>query len=143
MPGGRPTKYHEGLPQMLLEHMEDGLSFASFGAKADVCIDTLYHWTKLYPEFSDAKKRATLRSLLFWEQIGRDFTTGGDNTYILLEDPKTGSTKMVQKPFSAPTYIYTMKCRFRKFGYNENDTTDDVDKFLKPPRNPSLEPEES
>lgn len=137
MPGGRPSKYKEEYCSLLLEHMEDGLSFASFGAKADVCIDTLYAWTKSHPEFSDAKKRATLRSLLFWEQIGRDFTTGGEGSYELI---KIGdSVKMIQKPFSAATYIYTMKCRFREFGYNENDTAEEVENFNKAPNDRTLD----
>lgn len=125
----RPSKYQDDFPLKLVEHMEDGLSFESFGAKADCCRDTLYEWLKKHPEFSDAKKRGEIRSLHAWEQIGRDYAWGLENTYEMVQDSK-GNVRMQQKPFNPATYIYTMKCRFRKYGWNDQELSEkDTDKI--------------
>lgn len=67
---GRPSSYRPEYCQKLIEHMSKGYSFDSFAAIADVNPDTLYEWAKVHPEFSETKKKAFARSLLFWEQQG-------------------------------------------------------------------------
>lgn len=69
-PVGRPTKYKEEYCDMLIRHMESGLSFDSFAAVIKVNRDSLYEWVKVHPEFSDAQKEAYSQNLLFWEKIG-------------------------------------------------------------------------
>jgi hypothetical protein len=92
---GRPTKYHEGLCEMLIEHMSEGLSFESFAAKADCHFDQLYSWCKKYPEFYEAKNIGIAKSLLIWERLGIKGAIGE------LENFNVGS------------WIFNMKNRFK------------------------------
>ena len=93
---GRPTKYKPEYPEALVKHMSEGLSFESFAAQCDCSIECLYNWTRIHPEFSEAKKRATAKSLEFWEKMGRSGVAG----------------KL--KGFNVTAWIYTMKCRFKE-----------------------------
>jgi hypothetical protein len=52
---------------LLIRHMSKGLSFDSFGAKANCGKTTLYEWVKKYPEFAEAKKKATAKAQEFFE----------------------------------------------------------------------------
>ncbi len=70
----RPTKYHKGIPDLLLEHFDikpyeiprkDGAKIANdfptlagFAIKLGVHRDTLHQWASEHPEFSDAYGRA-------------------------------------------------------------------------------------
>lgn len=64
--GGRPTKYEPQYPQLLLDYFHEEiferqkLPFLSRFARevAGVCQDTAIEWTKKYPEFSEAYKKA-------------------------------------------------------------------------------------
>lgn len=69
-PFGRPTLYKPEYCERLIGHMSNGLSFESFAAVIDVNRDTLYEWVKTHTDFSDAKKRATDKCLLWWEVEG-------------------------------------------------------------------------
>lgn len=55
---------------MLINHMSKGHSFESFGAVIDVARSTIYLWEKEHPEFSDAKKKAIDKNLLYMESLG-------------------------------------------------------------------------
>lgn len=92
--GGHPTDYKPEYCQMLIEHMNEGYSFASFAAKCDVCEDTLYEWAKVHPKFSEAKRIARTKGMLRWEELGLDGTKG----QIM--------------GFSSGTWIFNMKNRF-------------------------------
>jgi hypothetical protein len=61
---GRPSKYDPGFCDVLIQHMEEGLSYESFAGRLSVNIDTLYEWEKVHPEFSEAKKIARAKQLL-------------------------------------------------------------------------------
>ena len=93
---GAPSKYKEEYPDMLIQHMSQGFSFESFGA-SPVCVhkDTLYQWLKKHQNFADAKKRAELESLKFWEDLG------------------IKGAKGVYKNFNATSWIFNMKNRFK------------------------------
>jgi hypothetical protein len=68
---GRPSDYRPEYCEMLIKHMGDeGLSFEAFAGVVKKDRDTLYQWEKRYPDFADAKKKATALNLLFWEKIG-------------------------------------------------------------------------
>jgi hypothetical protein len=69
-PGGRPTSYRPEYCQMLIDHMEEGLSFESFAGVIGVNRDTIFEWAKVQTEFSDAKKAGFEKSRLTWERIG-------------------------------------------------------------------------
>lgn len=98
--GGRPSKYKEEYCQMLIDHMASGLSFESFAAVIDVNDDTLSEWAKVHPKFSDAKKTAFSKSLLFWEKLGL-------NNIHNVSLPNKGS-----KSLNSTIWIFTMKNRF-------------------------------
>lgn len=92
---GRPSKYRKEYCELLVSHMEGGLSFESFAAEVGVIPDTLYEWVKKHPEFSDAKKRGWALSQLFWEKIGI-----------------AGATGRI-RGFNAASWIFNMKNRFK------------------------------
>lgn len=96
------TKYQDDYPDLLIEHMSDGLSFESFGAKIEVHKDTLYEWLKKYEEFRESYLVGQAKSRLFWERLG-----------------VMGCQGLI-KNFSATVWIFTMKCRF---GYRDGSET--------------------
>lgn len=105
------TKYSPLFCGELLKHFRRGYSFASFAAVAKVDRTVLYDWVKAHPEFARAKAIGEAASLKYWEGLGLKGIKGQF------------------EGFSASTYIYTMKCRFRKYGYNEQAPADDADDF--------------
>lgn len=68
---GRPTDYKPEYCEMLIEHMSEGYSFKSFGGIVSVVEDTLNEWVKVHKEFSVSKNIGNLKSMVFWEQVGR------------------------------------------------------------------------
>ena len=46
---------------MLIQHMEQGLSFDTFAGLIGVCRDSLYEWVRKYKDFSYAKSIATAK----------------------------------------------------------------------------------
>lgn len=82
--------------------MAGGLSIESFAGVINCSIDSLYEWVKVHHEFSEAKKRGVAQSLLYFEKIGR-----------AMADPRVDTSKS-----NSTAWIYQMKCRFNKFGWN-------------------------
>jgi hypothetical protein len=76
MPAGRPSKYDPKFCDMLIEHMAKGYSFESFAGDIGVNRDTLYEWTSVHSNFSDAKKTGASKSLKAMEEIGLLGMTG-------------------------------------------------------------------
>lgn len=70
-PEGRPSLYDPKYCEMLLTHLDAGLSFDAFGGLIGVTRQTLYNWAEVHPEFFDAKKKGELKSLLWWEKEGQ------------------------------------------------------------------------
>lgn len=106
-----PAKYKKEFPDMLVEHMQGGLSFESFGGEPKVMCNrrTLYEWLDKYPEFLKAKEIGEMSGLGYWEKTGRLAVLG----------------KI--KGFQAAVYIFTMKARFAKYGWR--DIPEDPDKL--------------
>ena len=69
--GGRKTDYKPEFCEMLIEHMAEGYSFKSFGGVVGVCEDTLYQWQKVHKEFSESNKIGKLKSMIWWEKVGK------------------------------------------------------------------------
>lgn len=107
--GGPKSKYRVEFCEGLVEHMSQGLSFSSFGGVIGVGETSLHQWAKDHPEFADAKARAELKSLLWWE--------------------KAGLAGMVNKVegFKPAIWIFSMKARFVKYGYRDNHELEDPD----------------
>ena len=100
---------------MLVEHMSKGFSVESFAAKIDCSIDSIYEWAKVHPNFSEAKKRGTAKSMYWFEQIGN-----------AMVDPRIDTSKS-----NSTSWIYQMKCRFNRYGWNPigQDTNEAGDDF--------------
>lgn len=102
-------KYKAEFCEALIAHMSQGRSFLAFGAECSVSRKTLYQWVDVHADFGEAKGIADLKSLAYWEALGLGAITG-------------------QVPgFQQATYIFKMKCRFRKYGYNELAPMDEDD----------------
>lgn len=69
---GRPTKFREEFCGMLIEHMEAGNSYDTFGGEIGVCKQTLYTWEQEFPQFLDSKNLAFLKGQRFWERLAID-----------------------------------------------------------------------
>lgn len=95
---GRPTKYKEEYCDMLIEHMKQGYSFESFASRVGVHVDSLYEWCKMFPEFSESKKKGFASSQTFWE----DAAIKG--LWNITEHGQTLNTSL---------WIFNMKNRFK------------------------------
>ena len=76
MPGGRPSKYKPEYCQMVIDHMKDGSSLASFAAEISMPRQTLYSWMDEHEEFHDACKVAAEKSQAWWEKIANQAASG-------------------------------------------------------------------
>lgn len=112
---GRPTDFKEEYCDDLIDHMARGYSFESFAAVVRVNRDTIYHWTKIHPSFSDAKEEAFEQSRLFWEQKGIE---GLFNTSEVDRGAGTSSSKSM----NAAVWIFTMKNRFPNEWKDKHET---------------------
>lgn len=84
--------------------MSEGLSFESFAGVVKCGIATIYRWTKDQPLFREAKKEGEAQCMLFYEKLGR--------------------MGMLKPGFNSTMWIFQMKCRFHKYGFNpENQQT--------------------
>jgi hypothetical protein len=68
--------YKKEYCKMLIAHMEEGYSFASFGAVAKVDSDTVNNWANTYPEFMAAKKVGLAALLKNHENIAKRAMNG-------------------------------------------------------------------
>lgn len=121
MAGGRPTKYKPEYCQQLIDWMSKGNSFWSFAAECDVCFDTLSEWTRVYPEFSEAKRSGYSKLLKFDEQLALTGSSGQLTRISKVEritDPVTGETREIRHyepaSFGQSYTIFKMKNRYPK-----------------------------
>ena len=92
----KQVKYDPKYCEMLVTHMNEGLSFKAFAGLIKVNRNTLYEWVQKHDEFKEAKSYADDVCRLFWEKLGRAIALG-------------------QQPgASAAVWIYNMKCRFKE-----------------------------
>lgn len=106
---GRPTDFKKEYCDMLVDHMEQGLSYESFAGLIGVCRATIYNWEKLHPAFLDAKSRGHSKMTLTLERIGIQGMMG----------------KI--KGFNASTFIFTAK---NKIGWSDVNQVDQVNKNI-------------
>lgn len=109
MPAGRPTSYEERFCDLLIEHMAKGYSFESFASVTDTCKDTLYEWVKVYPQFSDARKKALDKNRFWWEKQAIENILNKEET----EKDSEGNLRTVKTSINAPIWIFNMKNRFK------------------------------
>lgn len=101
---GAAYKYKKEFCTLLVAHMSEGLSFDSFAAIAKVTPKCLYDWEARYEEFAEAKELGTAASLLYWEKLGRAACDGSHDKEF---------------KFNPAVWIFTLKCRFKRFGYQD------------------------
>lgn len=104
---GRPSKYKEEYCQQLIAHMAEGYSYESFAGKIKVNTDTLNEWVKVHPEFSVAKKDGRMAGLYYDEQILKGLIVGKIKGNIVGQ-------------------IFKFKCRYREFGWKDEDSIGDA-----------------
>lgn len=69
---GRPSKYQpEFCTRIVVECGKVGMSMNEAASHLGVHKSSLYEWADLYPDFSDAMKKAQAESLAWWEGKGR------------------------------------------------------------------------
>ncbi len=83
---GRPTSYREVFIEQIEEHLAKGLTVDSFAAVIGVHRDSVYTWTKEYPEFAAAKVRGEGKREAFLIQMGQSLALGS-LTYVKAEEP--------------------------------------------------------
>ena len=113
---GQPTKYKEEYCELLIEHMNQGLSYESFAGAVGASRQALYDWEKVHEEFAQAKEIAWERSRVFWEKLGID--------HILNTSESTTGIGSSSKSLNASVWIFNMKNRFgwRDKQPDEHDT---------------------
>lgn len=100
---GKPHKFKEEYCDMLVKHMEQGLSYESFAGLIGVTRDCLYKWEGRHESFLYSKKIGKEKQLLTLERIGLKGITGG------------------LPGFNASSYIFTMK---NKCGWSDKQEID-------------------
>lgn len=70
-PKGRPSKYKPEFCQVMIDEMKEGAAIEEVALELDIHKDTLYEWCKVYPDFSDAKKKGVALSEGWWMREGR------------------------------------------------------------------------
>lgn len=73
---GHPPKYKPEYCQMLIDHMSNGYSFATFAAIVKCHVDTLYNWVNLFPAFSEALAIAQANRALTLEKTAVNISKG-------------------------------------------------------------------
>lgn len=119
---GRPSKYKPEYCELLIEHMGKGFSYDSFAGLIEVHIDTLYEWEKVNPEFSEAKKIAFSKCMIFWEKLGIEHVLNETHDEENLEE---GTHKKTSKSLNSVVWIFNMKNRF-KWKDKQPDEVDSV-----------------
>ena len=104
-------KYKPEYCQMLEDHMAQGFSFESFGAKASTCRNQLYAWCDKYPDFKKAKMNGKEKSLLHFEQL------------LVVKARGQNVGKLIAKDIDATMTIFTMKTRFSDTYAEKNTIT--------------------
>lgn len=74
---GRPSKFKPAYSNMLIEHLAEGASIASFAAEIGVARSTINQWAEDHPEFSEALKIAKAKCAAWWEKRLRTIAVAG------------------------------------------------------------------
>ena len=106
----KPTTFKEEYCQMLMDHMNNGMSYESFGAVVNKGRSTLYDWEKSHETWREAKEVAIEKALSFFEKR--------------LIDKVSGNTKVLEaqgikiKDIDTSCLVFALKTRMHKI-YSE------------------------
>ena len=101
------SKYQQEYCEQLVQHGAGGLSFRSFAGLVHVAETTIYAWAEKHPEFAEAKASGKARSLLYWEEVGRD---GVFDTTV--SEGEGRERRVVSRRLNGNTYRLIMSNRF-------------------------------
>jgi len=90
------SEYKPEYCEIAAKVLAGGESLAAVCAELDICRATLYNWRDAHIEFANALNRGLQKAQRSWEALGRDAIEGNVDR------------------FSAPSWIFTMKNRFRE-----------------------------
>jgi hypothetical protein len=125
-PGGRPTKYIEGIIEKLPGMFTEGQSIVEVCVELGISVATYYSWEKEYPEFLESSTRGKLISRAWWEKTGR--------TNLFDHEEYDSESKVSTKDkFNDRLWSKNMACRFRKetpevFGWGDKQEIGVTDK---------------
>ena len=68
---GRPSPYRAEMCETVIKYMRQGAAIKELPYYLGVCLDTIYEWRKIYPEFSEAIKTGEGLSEAVWMRKGR------------------------------------------------------------------------
>jgi len=71
-PVGRPSKYKPAFCAAIVKHGKLGMTVPEMADELDVSIQTLYEWSGVHPEFSEAFSRAQEAAEACWARKIRD-----------------------------------------------------------------------
>lgn len=100
--------YNESYCDKIVQVLGGGKSIASVAKNFGVARRTIYEWRDKHPEFAEALRLGMDASQEYWEEIGHDGVLGE------------------VKNFSAATWIFIMKNRFRD-DYKDKEKEDTSD----------------
>ena len=105
--GHRPSIYKPEYDIMIIDHCAKGFSVESFAGLVGVDRDTIDNWIKLHPSFSEARKKASEASRMFWEKSAIDNLISKTVTVKKGNESKTESSQL-----NAAIWVFNMKNRF-------------------------------
>jgi len=73
---GRPTKYKPEYCEALIDNSREGFTYEAFAGKIGVSVECLHEWCRVYPEFSEAKRKAKVAQRAWLEGMGRAMMAG-------------------------------------------------------------------
>lgn len=76
-PQGRPSKYKPAYAELMIEHMTEGASIASFAAEIGVARSTINQWAEDHEDFSEALKVGKAKCAAWWETRLRSIALAG------------------------------------------------------------------
>jgi transposase len=95
------VQYKKEYCELLIQHMANGYSFESFAHKIGRGRQTLYDWTKSYPEWKEAKQIGESAALYHYEKLKQAKLSG-----------KEGTEEMDARLVDTAVLIFTLKTRF-------------------------------
>ena len=113
---GRPSTFKEEYCDDIVQFMSKGKSLAQWITKHGLREGQMKRWTSMFPKFREAKDRAILANMAYWEDVGERATVG--------EIPR----------FHGSTYRFMMKNRFphvyKDVHHTEQTTTIKFETFV-------------
>ena len=106
---GGVIQYKPEYCDLLIKHMSQGKSLATFGAVVGVSRNAIYEWIDRYPEFAEAKEQASQKCQEWFEQRLQAKLLGVKSSNF---DPKL---------IDATVLIFALKTRFHEYYGDKSD----------------------